>query len=368
MEIVDDAPDGSLDLFMFVDANYAISTSHRDSPSVPHRAFAANGADGTTSNGFSLEWMGLDASYDGGEVGATASLRFGDGVPTYFGNRSESGIANLTQAYATWAPHERITLDLGQFTTIYGAEVAESFRNLNYTRGGLYYLMQPAWHTGLKGGFAISDGFGINALVVNGVNSTFDEDDAPSLGLQLSIVPVAGDEEAGTAAPVEFYLGGLQTLDSDNDNSSNLDTFVDLVAVLNVGDFKGIVNADFNIARDSIDPDQQAGTGDEGDAAFFGASVGLGYSFSHLFGLAARYEFLRDPDDILYGANPDDGTTVQTFTGTIDLKPLPERDNFVVRWDNRYERASEDIFLNTTNEATSGWFESVIGVVVKTNE
>ena len=178
MEIVEDSPDESLDLFMFVDANYAISTSHRDSPSVPHRAFAANGADGTTSNGFSLEWMGLDASYDGGEVGATASLRFGDGVPTYFGNRSDSGIANLTQAYVTWVPHERITLNLGQFTTIYGAEVAESFRNLNYTRGGLYYMMQPAWHTGLKGGFAITDGFGINALVVNGVNSTFDEDDA----------------------------------------------------------------------------------------------------------------------------------------------------------------------------------------------
>ena len=37
-----------------------------------------------------------------------------------------------------------ITLDFGKFDTIYGAEVAESQDNINYTRGVLYWFGQPA--------------------------------------------------------------------------------------------------------------------------------------------------------------------------------------------------------------------------------
>lgn len=344
-----------LTFFMFADANYAVTSSHRDSAVTPHRAYAGAGSDGTIANGFALEWAGLDANYDGGEVGATASLRFGDAVPTYFGNQAPNGIANLTQGYLTWQPHERVVLDLGQFGTIFGAEVAESWANLNYTRGGLYYLMQPFWHTGLKGSVAISDSFGVNAMVVNGVNSSFDEDDAPSVGLQAAITP---------SDAFELYVGGMQTLDSEND-TSGFDTFLDLVAVISAGDFTGVLNADFNISRDGV---LDAAGEPEDDAKFFGASAAAGYAFSHLFGAALRYEFLRDPDDMLYGANPDDGTTIHTLTGTLDLKPLHERDNLIIRWDNRYEFASEDIFRNTTDEAAGGWFASVLGVVVKMDE
>lgn len=354
MEIVEEEDGTGLSLFLFADANYAISTSHRDSPSLAHRAYAANGADGTVANGFSLEWVGLDANYDGGEVGATASLRFGDGVPTYFGNQSDAGIANLTQGYLTWAPHERVALDLGQFGTIYGAEVGESWANLNYTRGGLYYAMQPFFHTGLKASVAFSDAFGVNAMVVNGVNTTFEADDAPSVGLQLAITPTE---------VFELYVGGLQNIDPDVE-ATVFDTFIDLVALIHAGDFTGVLNADFDIAKDdAVDDNGQAA-----DGSFFGVSAGVGYSFSHLFGVAARYEFLSDPDDIIYQTGLPDGTNVQTVTGTIDLKPLPDRDNLIVRWDNRYEFANEEIFQNTTAEPAKGWFASVLGVVVKMDE
>jgi hypothetical protein len=354
MEIVEDEAPNALSLFMFVDANYAISTSHRDSPSLPHRAYAANGADSTVANGFALEWVGLDASYDGGDVGATASLRFGDAVPTYFGNQAGAGIANLTQGYLTWMPHERVVLDFGQFGTIFGAEVGESWANLNYTRGGLYYAMQPFFHTGIKGAVAFSDAFGVNAMVVNGVNTTFDVDDAPSVGLQLAITP---------SDVFELYVGGLQTVDSEAEPTV-FDTFIDLVALVHAGDFTGVLNADFDIARDDAQDDNMQ----PADGAFFGVSAGVGYSFSHLIGLAARYEFLSDPDDIIYGSGAEDGTNVQTVTGTLDLKPLPGRDNLIVRWDNRYEFANEEVFQNTTAEPAKGWFASVLGVVVKMDE
>jgi hypothetical protein len=368
MEIVpsEEPAESALSLFMFADANYALTSSHRASPSVYHRAFAGNGADGTAANGFALEWLGVDANYDGGEVAATASLRFGDAVPIYLGgDRSPGGIANLTQGYLSWLPHERVALHLGQFGTIFGAEVAESWRNLNYTRGALYYGMQPAWHTGFKGSFAFSDAFGINAMVVNGVNSSFDEDDAPSVGLQATVTP---------NDVFQLYVGGMQTLDSANDSSS-FDTFLDLVAVLNVGDLTGILNADFNIARDEAQDD----AGNVADGTFFGVSAGVGYAFSHLIGVAARYEFLSDPDTILYDVNLRDAngdlpadfsgeTSVNTLTATLDLKPIPERDNLIIRWDNRYEFSNQDVYRDTRDVPDSNWFASVLGVVVKMDE
>lgn len=353
LEIVEDET-GGLSFFMFADANYAVTTSHRDSPQLAHRAYAANGADGTIANGFALEWVGIDASYDGGEVGATASLRFGDAVPTYFGNRADAGVANLTQGYLTWMPHERVVLDLGQFGTIFGAEVGESWANLNYTRGGLYYAMQPFFHTGIKGAVALSDAFGVNAMVVNGVNTTFEVDDAPSVGLQLAITP---------SELFELYVGGLQNVDAEAE-ATVFDTFVDVVALVHLGDFTGVLNADFDIARDDALGDAQQPE----DGKFFGVSAGVGYSFSHLFGAAARYEFLSDPDDVLYRTGSDSGTKVHTITGTIDLKPLPDRDNLVLRWDNRYEYSRDEIFQNTTAEPSKGWFASVVGVVVKMDE
>ena len=39
-------------------------------------------------------------------------------------------------------------LDLGKFDTPYGAEVAESHLNMNYTRG-LLYASQPVFHTSI---------------------------------------------------------------------------------------------------------------------------------------------------------------------------------------------------------------------------
>ena len=46
--------------------------------------------------------------------------------------------------------------------------MAESWQNMNYTRGALYFAMQPFWHTGLRGSYQVSDSLGLTALVVNG--------------------------------------------------------------------------------------------------------------------------------------------------------------------------------------------------------
>lgn len=343
---------------LFVDTSYSYTTARTGTPVPAHRAWETNSFDGTngrlTNNGFNLHWLGVDASYDVGDFAATGSLRFGTAVPIYFGsNRSDLGTDNLTQAYVSWRPTSALNLDLGQFNTIYGAEVAESWKNLNYSRGALYYAMQPSHHTGLRANYAISDAVGVTALVVNGVNSVVDDNDKPSLGLQIGLRP---------SDAFNLYAGYLGALEPSTD-ADPFSHFFDLVASVSTGDLQLTLNADYNIHRQAIAVAPGGGTD---DATFFGISVAAGYSFSELLGVALRYEHLGDPDNTVFAATGASDVNLDTLTGTLDIRPVRGMANLIIRWDNRYELSSERIFFNKDSGPTGKWFASILGVVVTT--
>jgi hypothetical protein len=343
---------------LFVDGSYSYTTARSGTPVPTHRAWETNSFNSTigrtTNNGFNLHWLGLDAAYDAGEFAATGSLRFGTAVPVYYGaNRSDLGTENLTQAYVSWRPADKLNLDLGQFNTIYGAEVAESWKNLNYSRGALYYAMQPSHHTGLRINYAISDAVSLNGLIVNGANTVVDDNDKPSVGLQVAATP------SDSFSLYAGYLGAFEP-STDADLFSH---FFDLVATVKAGDLTLVLNGDYNITADAI---ATAGGGFD-NAAFFGISAAAGYQLSEMWGLALRFEHLGDSDNSLYGVPTASDVSVNTLTGTIDVKPVKGVANLIVRWDNRLEFASEDIFFNKDSVATDKWFASILGVVVQTN-
>ncbi|MCA9612310.1 MAG: outer membrane beta-barrel protein, partial [Myxococcales bacterium] len=156
-----------MSLNVFGDAYYMVDWNRPDSRTAPqdvgHRAFDSQA-------GFGLAFGGLDFRYAGDQFGATVDLRFGDGAARLLGNANPV-FSVLKQAYVSWTPSEMLSFDLGQFDTIYGAEVADSWRNLNYTRGALYYLMQPFYHTGLRAKLTLNDRIGLTAMLVNGTNN-----------------------------------------------------------------------------------------------------------------------------------------------------------------------------------------------------
>lgn len=374
-EVVEEAPAtvGGLKLSAFVDANYGFQTQARDTPSPAHRAYAFNHwvanddvNRGFAQNGFGLSFAGIDASYDGGQLGATISFRAGPSVPIFYaGDTGPLGIENITQAYATWTPTQELSIDFGQFSTIFGAEVAESWQNLNYTRGGLYYAMQPFWHTGMRATLSPNDKVAVTGMIVNGVNSIHDDNDSPSLALQLSVTP---NDAFSLAA------GWLTTLKPSTDGGV-FDNFFDLVAALTVERFSLVLNADLTVNADKrVETPDYIQTVD--NPMFWGVSLAAGYQATDLFGLAIRAEYLSDSDNQLYQvpqtyegvAFP--GTTetnVVTVTGTLDFKPVEGSDNLIIRWDNRIETSNEDIFFNRSSNETNVWFGSVLGVVVTTD-
>lgn len=352
-DAVGEPDDDGLQLSAFADAYVAITRTRPGTPyaSEPfHRAYVHK-------NGFSLSFLGLDASYDTDEFGMTGSLRYGPSVAIYHGaggadtDGTAFGMQNLTQAYASWRPLPGLQLDLGQFGTIYGAEVAESWQNLNYTRGALYYAMQPFWHTGLKASYAATDELSLTGMVVNGVNSSVDDDGTPSAGVQLAY-----------ATDTFSVIGGyLHAVDGESD-TSGFDRFIDVVATLNLGDFSAVANFDFNIDEDINDD-----AGNEHNASFWGASLALGYFFVPEFGVALRGELLEDTDGTIYGV---EDSHLMTGTLTADIHPVPENDHLIIRWDNRLEKATganNNPFVSRAGNPSDKWFISALGVVVTTD-
>ena len=90
-----------------------------------------------------------------------------------------------------------------------------------------------------------------------------------------------------------------------------------------------------------------------------------------MFGVAARGEYLRDDADY----DGKDVWNLWTGTLTLDLKPVPDKQYLIVRWENRWERSNQRVF-GKNGRGTEGtdddtyrrsWFESVLGVVVTTS-
>lgn len=338
------AEEGGLSIGMFADAYYNF-----DWNLPPQSNLGANGGLGHTayvnSQGFGLAFLGLDATYAAGTVSATASLRFGSAANGLIGQAGNIGIENVWQAYASWAPTDKLSLDFGQYATVYGAEVGESWMNLNYTRGALYFYMQPFWHTGLRANYQATDELAVKVLVANNVNNPLlsvpsangPSTRAPDLGLQLAY----GGEE------ISAYLGYYgNPIKPDGRNWSH---FVDLVVVGAFGDATIVFNGDFGVAnREPADSE-----------TYFGLSLAAGYKLTPEWGLAARGEYLSATED--YAAHF--GESLVTGTLTVEYNVS---DSMVIRLDNRLEMADAEIFT-TKDDTSKTYISSVLGVAVHTN-
>lgn len=323
------------------------------------------------ASGFALAFAGADFAYSGDKVGATISLRYGPGVNRFYAaDQGAFGIDNITQGYLTYKPTDKLTLDLGQFYTLYGAEVAESFRNVNYSRGALYYAMQPFWHTGLRAHYSFNDTFAINALVVNGVNTAFEGNKSPSLGLQFLLTH--GDYLSVALG----YLGGLNPRDGDDETApaKNFQDFFDLVATVTAGDFKLVLNGDLNLYKQVHVPadlaTMSAESGGTGEY-WWGISAAPAYAFTAFFTLGARLEYLEDSANSQLIQSREDAVVtgkskLTTITATLDFKPVPGSSALILRPELRYELAgdSNDTY-NAGGSSTSDKFWSVhLGAVV----
>ncbi|MCB9597125.1 MAG: outer membrane beta-barrel protein [Sandaracinaceae bacterium] len=291
----------------------------------------------TYINGLTVSFVGFDMEYDGGDVGATLNLRFGTSVPRLLGPTSglPDGMQFLKQAYATWRPFEGASIDFGQFDTIYGAEVSESWNNHTYSRGALYNLVQPFYHTGFRVAYAPpGTGVTVTGLAVNGWNNVLDNNDGKTFGLQIGY-------ENGPVSISGGYLAGPEG-DSNDDLWRH---FGDLLVTVSIDDLEITANADY------IAEDLGGGTFDQ----LWGVMLSGRLRFPPYVALGLRGEYIGDPDT---------DTGLVTATATIEVTPM---EHLILRLDTRVDVSTEPDFQDPSGAPSETVVSSILGVVVRTN-
>jgi len=334
----------------------------------------------TANQGFSLSWVGLDLGVEPEPVGATLQLRFGPSVPNLaLGDFAiPGGVGFVQNGYVSWKPggkDGKVTLILGKFDTIYGAEVAQSHLNINYTRGFLYNLAQPFFHTGLRADIQLISMLQLKLLAVNGWNNTIDNNHGKSFGAQLTLTPVeqvglslgwmGGPEESemttvpavpATATTPEIPAQTVRNIGANG----RVRHLVDLVADLKpTKDLRFVVNGDY-VTQAVVNP---TGPGDN-TASWFGAAALARYQFTQMFAAGLRGEVIRDKDAQVTAPNT---VPVTIYTGTLTLELAPHK-MLLIRLDNRVDAADEPVFPTLTlGNTAKTQITSVLGVVAKTN-
>jgi hypothetical protein len=365
------------------------------------------------SNGFSLSWVGVNASYPADPVGATLSLRFGP-TANQLGAAclsalepsqstpcdSDVGLQYVKQGFVSWKPggaDSAITLDFGKFDTPFGVEVAESHLNLNYTRSYLYWLAQPSFHTGLRGNFVVADAFDFRVLAVNGWNNSIDNNVGKSFGVQgtfhlrnadgadmltASLGYMIGPEHDDTAfiqcgagerfsptepsgcisagAATEVETSGL--VDRASSNTDGLRHLIDLVVVADpIEQLRLVLNADFGVDRVRSAQDLTKFQ----SAKYWGVLLGGRFAVVDQFGIALRGEYVADPDGYLSGYF-DRNEEIKLVSGTLTLEALPA-DFLTVRLDNRIDWSNKQIFNKEVRDLVGTQFTTTLGVVAHTD-
>src|SRR5688572_25044673 len=149
--------------------------------------------------------------------------------------------------------------------------------------------MQPFWHTGVRATLSPNDQIALTGMIVNGTNSARDDNESPSLALQLSVTP----NDAFSLA-----VGWLTNLKPRTDGGS-FDNFFDLVAAVTLDRFSLVFNADLTVNSDKTNVGEGYVQRLQ-DPLFWGLSLAAGFQATDMFGLAVRGEYLSDSDNQLY--------------------------------------------------------------------
>jgi hypothetical protein len=371
----------------FVDAYYSFN-SNAPKPAAFSYLYGQPGAFGgnpyrafDVAQGFALNWIGVNASYAADPIGATIGLRLGPAATIYSAGTPDatSGLQFVKQAYATWKPADKFTLDFGKWDQPYGSEVADSQLNMNYSRSMLFWYAQPLWFTGLRADYAAADAFDLKLLMANGWNETLKLNRSYTFGAQVMIKPadaavfylgyVGGPQQqdwaissTGTGASATT---GVVNVPDANDHWRHL---VDVVADINpTKQLRFLLNGDYRT---------EAITSSLNDT-FFGANLVIRYQVSDPFGIAIRGEYVHEDPPTATGVTPpsvlgtgqktdfEDGTLTLLYTFGSHL-------TFMI--DARYDTAStpnapsgfSGIFQKNANESTNGQFTATLGVIAST--
>ena len=283
-------------------------------------------------NSFSLNYAEVAIGKPVSETSrAGFQLDFGAGDTADVVNSFEPGgpdyLKHVQQAYVSYLvpAGQGLTVDFGKFVTPHGAELIESHTNYNYSRGLLFTLAIPFYHTGVRAVYPATDKVTLTGFLVNGWNNVIDNNSDKTDGVGVAIAPT------DRLSISQTYMVGKEG--SSDDGVRHL---YDALVTYTATDRLSILgNVDYG-------QDEIGGA----DAQWYGVAVGLKYQLNDVWAVSPRYELLKDDDGWATGLSQ----TVQEVTLTADYQPAP---GFLTRFEVRTDFSDEDYFTDSDGDVTS---------------
>jgi hypothetical protein len=330
------------------------------------------------TNGFALNWLGLDGAYAADPIGGTINLRFGPAAQLHNGAAFAStadnnfGLEYVRQAYATVKFASAFTLDAGKFDQPFGSEVPDSQLNMEYTRSLLYTLNQPLFFTGLRLDYAPTSAIDLKLIGANGWNNSVDDNTGKTIAAQFSIKPIdqfqvfvgyAGGPEQpdftpvpGAAAPATGPINGVD---------ANWRHLVDVVFDINpTSALRFLINGDLDSEKFTAVPGVM-GTANH-TATWYGANLAIRYIVADPFQITLRGEIFHDVHgDIVVPAAGSGKTSSTIESDTLTLSYVIAS-HYMLMLDNRIDIADSKLYETSTSTSKTQ-FTSTLGIIAKTN-
>jgi hypothetical protein len=261
-------------------------------------------------------------------VGFKFKLNFGPAATDYIHCCEPGGSAyqNIQEAYASYlAPvGNGLQIDAGVFVTPAGAEVIEAKDNMNYSRGLLFSLAIPYYHSGVRATYAVTDKVSVMGGLTNGWNNIVENNTGKTAIVGATIKPTSA------LSIVQNYMVGPEQTGNNDDLRHLLDTVVTY----------------------AVSPRMTvAGNYDYGHETFGSSSVQwqgiagyLKFQPTAAMAFSPRLEFFNDEDGFTTGHVQ----KLKEVTGTLELKASDS-----LQWRIEYRRDWSDVspFVNDKGDA-----------------
>ncbi|MBI1909568.1 MAG: porin [Deltaproteobacteria bacterium] len=232
-----------------------------------------------------------------------------------------------------------LTVKVGKFVTLHGAEVIEAASNNNVSRGLLFNYAIPFTHTGIVASYPFADWISLDLGIVNGWNNVVDNNSGKSAHGMLTIKPFD---------KFTFTLGGTVGPETAGKNSP-IRTLIDAIATYALNP-KWTFTLNYNLGRDG------GLGGTNGLADWQGVAGYVHWKPMDRFGLTLRGEFYKDDVGTL-GVPTGAVASSKLYEGTL-TSHLYLTDGLDLRFEFRHDQGDQTSFL--TGSGSSKKFQDTV--------